>query len=267
MSALARKRLLESWYAKWNRRAFVHPDPLETLYPFRRRADREIVGLIAAGLAFGGVRAILNSIATVTARLEPHPSTALRALSRRELLSMFAAFRHRWVDGEHLASFLWAIRETVRTYGSLEKAYTDDAVPVPNTPFPLLHRFVDRVCACGSTTPGPLLSDPAAGSACKRLHLYLRWMVRKDAVDPGGWSRVSPASLYVPLDTHMHRMALDLGLTRRKQANAKTVCEVTEAFGRIRPDDPVRYDFVLTRFGIRRARERDAFIRQFRGDA
>ena len=93
--------------------------------------------------------------------------------------------------------------------------------------------------------------DPAAGSACKRLHLFLRWMVRSDDVDPGPWTSVPAGKLVIPLDTHLHRLAAKLGATRRRSADRTTALEITEAFRRIRPDDPVRYDFALTRLGIR----------------
>ena len=102
--------------------------------------------------------------------------------------------------------------------------------------------------------PGfPLLAAPVDGSACKRLLLYLKWMVRHDEVDPGGWTVFSPKDLIMPMDTHIHGIALRLGLTKRKQADLKTAVEVTEAFARLTPEDPTRYDFVLSRFGIRSA--------------
>ena len=98
---------------------------------------------------------------------------------------------------------------------------------------------------------GHLLSDPARGSTCKRLHLYLRWMVRTDAVDPGGWTAVRPAQLLVPVDVHMHRIGRALGFTRRAQPSGRATEDITAAFRRLSPDDPVRYDFALTRLGIR----------------
>ena len=98
-----------------------------------------------------------------------------------------------------------------------------------------------------------LLPSPESGSACKRLNLFLRWMVRSDAVDPGGWSGVSPAMLIVPLDTHMHRIAAKLGLTKRRAADFRAAREVTGAFRTIAPEDPVKYDFALTRLGILRS--------------
>ncbi|MBW2545477.1 MAG: TIGR02757 family protein, partial [Deltaproteobacteria bacterium] len=93
---------------------------------------------------------------------------------------------------------------------------------------------------------------PAKGSACKRLNLFLRWMVRRDDVDPGGWDDIPPSKLVIPLDTHMHRICLAFGFTKRKQADMKTALEITDSFRAIVPDDPVRYDFALTRLGIRK---------------
>jgi len=100
-------------------------------------------------------------------------------------------------------------------------------------------------------------------SDLKRLHLFLRWMVRRDEVDPGGWESVTPARLIVPLDTHMHRIALRLGLTSRKQANLRTAGEITAAFRALERDDPVRYDFCLTRLGIRNDMSIEEFLDDF----
>ena len=96
-----------------------------------------------------------------------------------------------------------------------------------------------------------LVARPEKGSACKRMSLFLRWMVREDAVDPGGWTGVSPAQLIVPLDVHMERIGQMLNLTGRKSPNMGMALDITEAFRSMAPDDPVKYDFALTRFGIR----------------
>jgi uncharacterized protein (TIGR02757 family) len=117
------------------------------------------------------------------------------------------------------------------------------------TVVPALSAFVGNVFPEGCDF---LIPTPDRGSACKRLNLFLRWMVRRDDVDPGGWDGVPPSKLVVPLDIHMHRIALTLGLTERKQADLRTAIEITEAFRKLSPSDPVRYDFVLTRFGIRK---------------
>ncbi|MEJ2656586.1 MAG: DUF2400 family protein, partial [Desulfobacterales bacterium] len=98
---------------------------------------------------------------------------------------------------------------------------------------------------------GHLIALPQRGSACKRMNLLLRWMVRKDNVDPGGWRGVPWSKLIIPLDTHMHKIGLKLGFTKNRQANMRTALEITSGFRKIIPEDPVKYDFALTRFGIR----------------
>lgn len=112
--------------------------------------------------------------------------------------------------------------------------------------------MIQKILSETPRDPGHLIAIPCRGSACKRLHLFLRWMIRKDRVDPGGWEDIHPAGLIVPLDVHMHRICVNLGMTERKQPNLKTALEVTAAFKTVAPNDPVRYDFVLSRFGIRK---------------
>jgi uncharacterized protein (TIGR02757 family) len=145
--------------------------------------------------------------------------------------------------------------------GSLEEAFLSAPSPAP---YPageasslLLSRcdaFVDavhsRAARLGGLS-GNLLPAPKNGSACKRLFLFLRWMVRRDAVDPGGWERISPSELVLPLDVHLHRISLALGLTARTVPDLKAALEVTGALRNFDPDDPVRFDFSLARLGIR----------------
>jgi uncharacterized protein (TIGR02757 family) len=111
--------------------------------------------------------------------------------------------------------------------------------------------YFSRQLITGQNKPGHLVALPEKGSACKRMNLFLRWMARKDRVDPGGWNGIPLSKLIIPLDTHMHRISLALNLTKRKQANMAAALEITSGFKKIVPDDPVKYDFALTRFGIR----------------
>jgi uncharacterized protein (TIGR02757 family) len=120
------------------------------------------------------------------------------------------------------------------------------------TVLPALRRFYAEIDAGARGRCGHLLADPAGGSACKRWMLFLRWMVRRDAVDPGGWEAVGARRLVIPLDVHIKRICTRLGLTRRRQADLRTALEITDAFRCIEPDDPVKYDFALARLGIRR---------------
>jgi uncharacterized protein (TIGR02757 family) len=155
---------------------------------------------------------------------------------------------------------LWAARCIILEYGSL-KAFFTACLNDDETILPALTAFIETFRAFMPRGQKiTLLPSPRAGSACKRLHLYLRWMVRQDAVDPGGWTTVPASKLIVPLDTHMHRICLLLNLTGRKQADMRTAIDVTRAFGQMVPEDPVRYDFALTRLGIRNDTDLDSFL-------
>ncbi|MCC6694942.1 MAG: TIGR02757 family protein [Candidatus Hydrogenedentes bacterium] len=239
---------LERLYAALNRREYVSPDPLQFLYGYPEPADREVAGLVSSSLAFGNVKQILRSVGAVLDRM-PQPARFLRDSTQARLAETFDGFRHRFVTGDDLAGMLFGVKEAVEAYGSLERCFASKVLPGQDTVIPALSAFVDALRGEGG--PNYLLPDPARGSACKRLHLYLRWMVREDDVDPGGWTSVSPAQLVVPLDTHMHRIARALGLTARASGDIRTAMEVTAAFRALAPADPVRYDFALTRLGIR----------------
>lgn len=243
------KERFERLYRKYNRRAFVHPDPLEFLYLYDDPRDREIAGLVASSLAYGRVAQILKSVSQVLNRIGS-PSRYVNDRPAEKMRSDFRNFRHRFAGGEELSSLLAAIKRVNRRHGGLGRCFSKNVRKDHLTTAPALAAFVDEL-RNGNGHMGHLVPHPRDGSACKRLHLFLRWMIRHDDVDPGGWNSVSPTKLVVPLDTHMHRICLGLGFTKRKQADARTTGEVTEAFRKIVPHDPVRYDFSLTRFGIR----------------
>jgi uncharacterized protein (TIGR02757 family) len=238
---------LERLYRRLNRREYVHPDPLEFLFRFEDPGDREVVALVASSLAFGRVSQILKSAGEVIRAMGPAPARYLADASTTSLKRRFGGFSYRFVKGAEMTALLLSARTLVEEFGSLNRCFLAGSEPADETVIPALTRFAERF-AEGS---GYLMPLPRRGSACKRMNLFLRWMVRKDAVDPGGWTGISPAGLVVPLDTHMHRIGRDLGLTKRKSGDMRTALEITAGFRRLCPEDPVRYDFALTRLGIR----------------
>jgi uncharacterized protein (TIGR02757 family) len=252
------RNTLEELYAQYNRREFVHPDPLEFLYRYDDPGDREVAGLVAATLAVGRVATILKSVGRVLEVLGPHPAAFLHDVSEDRLRLALADFRHRFLAGENMAAMLWGVRRIRARYGTLGAFFRAAMLPEDETVLPAISVLVCEISSVGDC--GRLLSDPRAKSACKRLNLYLRWMVRRDDVDPGGWDGVRPAQLVVPLDVHMHRIGRALGLTGRPQADCRTAIEVTAAFRKISPEDPVKYDFALTRLGIRDDTDLPAFL-------
>jgi uncharacterized protein (TIGR02757 family) len=258
-------RSLDALYAEVNRRCYVAPDPLQLLYAYDDPADREVAGLVAATLAFGNVKQIVRNAGGVLERM-PRPRRYLAQATPRTMTRTFAGFRHRYVAEPQLVALLIGMKAVIERHGSLEACFAGAWRETGDT-CEALARFADALRGAGSIGENYLLPDPRRGSACKRLHLYLRWMVRRDAVDPGGWDGVPPGALLVPVDTHMHRIATALGLTRRHQADLRAAREITVAFRRFAPEDPVRYDFALTRLGIRRERTLDDFVAGCRGPA
>lgn len=239
--------LLSALYHKYHRPEFIHPDPLELVLRAQPR-DREVVALIASSLALGRVDLILEAAGGVLAALES-PAEAVASLSRTELRRLFERFRYRFFSGKQLADFLAAIGDAVRRYGSLESCFRaglrDDAANTVSA----LARFAGELRALAGGDIGILLSDPAKGSASKRLNLFLRWMVRRDAIDPGGWE-IPRRLLVVPADVHMLRVSRLLGFTRRAQPDLRAALEITSALSEICVEDPVKYDFSMTRLGI-----------------
>jgi uncharacterized protein (TIGR02757 family) len=269
------KAYCDAAYARYHSRKYVSPDPLELVLPFESLPDREIAGFIAAALALGRVGGIIRAAGWVLDRLGP-PHACLLDSTDQELHAMAAPFRYRFFDGSQLAGLLVGLKHVLAEFGSLQACLAagirdsgSASSPPPSLPAAPdntepavagLGFLVDRVItgAGGELDQSILVARPERGSACKRLLLFLRWMVRSDAVDPGGWTALTPAQLMVPVDTHMLSICREVGLTTARQASLAVSREVTAAFSVIAPDDPVRYDFSLTRMGIHPDAIRDA---------
>lgn len=254
------ERSLEKLYERYEWRRYVDPDPLVFLYDYPDVRDREIVGLIASSLAFGGVRQIMRSVEKVISPMGASPREFVTSTSPKRMAKIFAGFRHRWATSGDLVRMLTGARSMIENHGSLEKGFTSGMKKDDADVIPAMTRFASEIVCVGSTAGTCLIPDPCRKSACKRLNLFLRWMVRSDRVDPGGWKRVPAAKLLIPLDIHMFRFASLLGLTERKQANLATAREITVEFAGMSPDDPVKYDFALTRLGIRRDDDRGELL-------
>lgn len=245
------KGCLEALYAAYHSRDFVHPDPVGFLYDYPDPLDREIAGMIAACLAYGRVRQIHKSVSWVLEKMNPSPWVFLHQSSPRAVFQTFDGFVHRFATGRHLSFLLVAIKTLQRRHGSLNRLFLKGFAANGFTVEKALNAFLHHILEAASGGTGHLVPLPDRKSACKRFNLFLRWMVRRDAVDPGGWEGIPTSRLIVPLDTHLHAISLRLGFTRRKNTGMATALEVTRRFAEICPRDPVRYDFVLTRFGIR----------------
>ena len=241
---------LDVLYQQYNRRERVHPDPLAFLYAYSDVRDREIAGLLASSLAYGRVAQIYKSLTSVLEKMGPSPLSFLNRSTHRSLMAAYGGFSHRFATGVNLVNLMLAIQEVLGRYGSIHGCFLSGMTNEADTVLPALTRFVAAFTAGNAQGLGHLIPLPERGSACKRLNLFLRWMVRRDDVDPGGWDQIPASMLIIPLDVHMHRVGVRLGFTRRKQANMRTALEITRAFSQMIPEDPLRFDFTLCRMGM-----------------
>ncbi len=258
--SLDRTRILLDGLARTYTPDFLDTDPLGVVREWDEPGDREIVGLLAAGLAYGRVASIRRSIRSAVAAMGESPSRFVDRLDRRRAAARFERFVHRFTTGAAIVDLLWRVRMARERSGSLERFFVDlDPAPAAPTLAAAMDAFVERLFALPGSGLGAdaergarwLLPAPSRGSACKRHCLFLRWMVRPDdGVDLGLWRSVSPSRLLLPLDVHLERVVVALGWTRRKSPGWPMVLEATACLRRIDPDDPVRYDFALSRLGI-----------------
>jgi uncharacterized protein (TIGR02757 family) len=243
--------------------AHLANDPLSFCHRYPDPADREVVGLIASSFAYGNVKIILRNLEGIFSIMGEHPRRFLERFRPDTGRQMFAGFRHRFNDDRDLCALLLALRYILKDHGSIERFFLaghPEAAPDIGAG---LSSFSSRILAMdfapvfdsSSITADSYFSflfpSPIGGSACKRLCMFLRWMVRPDdGIDLGLWKDVSPAQLVIPVDAHILRISRYLGMTSRKQGDWKTAREITAALTILDPLDPVRYDFSLAHLGI-----------------
>jgi len=256
---LALRTLLNRAYAEYDRR-WIEPDPVQFVWRYERTEDREVAGLVASSLAYGAVGQIKRSVERVLGSLGPGPARAIDSLSGEKALDLLRGFKHRFNDAEDAACLLIFIREMRRAAGSVEGFFAPDGT-VRDLRAALMS-FVERTLALPRDRlygRGPLppragvrffFPSPEDGSACKRLCLFLRWMVRTDTVDPGGWSLLPRSALLVPLDAHIIQIGKTAKLTRRASPGWRMAEDITAALRACDPEDPVKYDFALHRMGL-----------------
>ena len=248
---------MEGVYAKYNRYELIEPDPLQFVYQYSGRGDMEVAGLVAAVLAYGRVQQIEKSVGKLLGIMGSSPCGFVRdfnASSRRKLRD----FTHRFNTGDEISDLFVLLKGVICKFGSIEDYFLQGYDSNDETVIPALGKFCDSLHGKYASRHGGvvsrglkyLLSSPSAGSACKRLNLYLRWMVRSDDVDAGVWKSVDKAKLVVPIDVHMARLCKIMGFYDRKTVSLATALEISRKFATINPADPVKYDFALSRIGI-----------------
>jgi len=256
------KAPLERLYRTYDTR-YLDSDPLGIVRRFSRPGDREVAGLIAAVYAYGRVGQIRGTLRRIFEPMGENPRRFILRFDCRRDGHLFEGILHRFNRGEDLLCLLLALNRILRQYGSILAFFLEGQTEGEQDIQASLASFVERIHALDYTpiygtrgVPDPvgfrfLLPSPRKGSACKRLNMFLRWMVRRDdGIDLGLWKEVSPARLVIPLDTHVSRIARRLGLLTRCSVDWRAAVEVTERLKLLDPEDPVKYDFSLARLGI-----------------
>jgi uncharacterized protein (TIGR02757 family) len=245
---------LERLYREFDYAARVGRDAIQFPLRYPDPRDREVVALLTACLAYGRVELFARELEGVLAAMGPSPAAFVAAFDPALDGGAFAGFRYRFNRPRDLVAFCAATRDLLHRYGALEKCFLagDGAGPIG----PPLERFVRAFRdAPGARAVFPrgrlsrgyrhLFPLPSDGGPCKRLHLFLRWMVRRETPDFGLWTSVSPARLLMPVDTHVENMSRAIGLTRRRTRTWRMAEEITARLSALDPADPVKYDFAL----------------------
>ena len=249
---------LDSLYHGFNAHQSVS-DPVWFAHRFERADDREVVAFISAALAFGRVQSVINSVEGMLAVMGPSPAAFVRAFDPRDR-KCFEPLVHRWTNAADFAALTWILHQMLEQNRSIEGFF---AAGLPAGAVDIsagLQSFSTRALAMdlkpiyGRRKPRPgvayFFSRPSSGGACKRLNLFLRWMVRHDSVDLGVWSKVRPSQLIVPLDTHIIRIGQCLGLTTYRSPGWRMAVDITASLRRLDPEDPAKFDFSMCHLGM-----------------
>ena len=233
-------------------------DPVELVHRYQDPLDIEVAALLSASVAYGRVDLFKPRLRALLDALGEHPGHLARGASLAELRKLCGGFHYRMTGPDEVAALLSGAGRLSQQHGSLGAAFASAfrAAGEP-TVRSALGLFLDGLFAGSGESGEPsrrlkhLLPHPGRGSACKRLNLFLRWVVRgPDPVDFGLWREVPKSALVIPLDTHVHRIAGFIGLTRRADLSWATAEEITARLRAIDPVDPVRFDFALSHLGI-----------------
>lgn len=257
------KPFLESTYDRFHNPKFLSTDPILNVHQFSDPRDREIAAFFSAFLAYGNVKQINKSVSKLLHLMKNAPYDFIFNLNIQNEKKRFSDFKHRFTDAEDILCTCYLLHQVYNSNADLqsffqigynpEDSYLDRAASI------FLERlfnlkftpYFDRDFMLKKSSFKHFLPDPARGSACKRLWLFLRWMCRPDdGVDLGVWDKMPYSKLLMPLDTHVFRIGTNLGLITRKSPDLVASKEMTKNLSIVSQNDPTRYDFSLCRVGI-----------------
>jgi uncharacterized protein (TIGR02757 family) len=250
---------LDQAIKRYHRVGFIADDPIQIPHRFSRQQDREIMGFWTATIAWGQRKTIIKSAERLVEYMDDAPYDFIRNHIETDR-KRFEGFVHRTFQATDALWFLEFLQQHYRLYDTLEHAFARHLGPQDLTVEAAIRGFHDDFFAApwAPERTRKHVATPARGSSCKRLNMFLRWMVRPDPVRPDGtggvdfglWTQIKPAQLLLPLDVHVERVARQLGLLERPQSDWRAVLELTERIRAFDPIDPARYDFALFGLGV-----------------
>lgn len=239
----------------------ISPDPLQFLHLFKNEKDIEIIGFISSIFAYGNVRQIINTLSSIIDVLGKHPYAFIKNLDEKKLPYHFGNIIHRFYSSEDIQLLFLELNSVLNKEETLKNLFLkiylnhkkERNLKLPLSEFSnyFISAFENKY---KKITPGCrfMFADPLTGSACKRMNLFLRWMIRKDELDFGLWNEVPANKLVIPVDTHIAKICSKLKLTKRKNVSWKMAEEITENLKQFDPIDPVKYDFAICHIGMRK---------------
>jgi uncharacterized protein (TIGR02757 family) len=244
--------LLNEKLLKFNNQSFIELDPVSIPHRFHKKQDIEITGFLAAILAWGQRKTIINKCTELLTRMDNAPFDFVCNAQASELAGL-QNFVHRTFNITDLLYFIEFFRQHYTNHASLEDAFLIGNLPENNIRVNLINfkKYFFSLEDSPQRTRKHI-SGPESNSACKRINMYLRWMVRSDyqGVDFGIWKKLRPSQLIIPCDVHVENIARKLRLTNRPKADWKMAEEITQRLKALDPKDPVKYDFALFGMGI-----------------
>lgn len=208
-------------------------------------ADQEVVAFLASCLALGRASLVVQAGSDLLKRIGSPVTVTLKQAAPGRWAEVLDGFVYRFFSAARVAALLDAVGQVLQVHGSLEAAWKS----TESEGWPALEAFSD-LFRSPTVDLGVLVPTAGSQGASKRLNLFLRWMVRRDALDLGLWSCLNPRDLFMPIDTHVLQWARAEGVTDRKAADQRACLEITQALRQICPEDPLRYDFAITRAGM-----------------
>ena len=257
------KLYLDNFLESFPKEKHIKMDPVQFVHLFSDRADREVVGFVAAALSYGNVKSVLRNVEIILSHIGDNPFQYITSFDPKRDGAILNGFRHRWSTGKDVAVLFWILGRIIERYGSIQEAICSKFTLKDASVASALDKFAAEALTIGYEqfySPQELKArrgvryffpKVSEGSACKRLNLYMRWMVRPyDGVDCGVWDRIAPSSLIIPLDTHISRISQYIGLTDMRNPSWKMAEDITSSLRKLCAPDPLRYDFALCHLGI-----------------